>query len=437
MNSTISLDTAAVLAAAKADRREADAAENRLLLRVAEWAELYRVDDPTATSVATFGDTPVSLAGEGAPHVSQFAVIEFGAVVGMSRRSVETLFADVLELAHRLPLTWQRVSENELRSWRARQIASATQALSQQAAAYVDACVARYADRISPTELQRLIDSAIARFMPGYAEQIAAAAEEAQFLQIDFDRPSYSGTCRVSGEMDLPDALDLEQAVQAGAAQQQELGSPLPLQARRAKALGNLARGELALDYNSGLPESAALGGETPPVTSPRQVVVYAHLNADGSAFLENAGGHNVTANQVREWCRTAGSVIVRPVIDLNEEITSSGYRPSERLVEHVTLRDRWCPFPWCECNARYGDKDHIEPFDPDGPPGQTTSTNLGGPCRTHHRLKTFSDWTYTRVGPAAYLWRSPHGYVFLKDRSGTRDMTPRPVEPPGSSRSP
>jgi hypothetical protein len=123
---------------------------------------------------------------------------------------------------------------------------------------------------------------------------------------------------------------------------------------------------------------------------------------------------------------------MVRPVLDLNEPITVAGYRPSERLREQVILRDGWCPFPFCECGARHGDLDHITEYDPDGPPGQTTSTNLAGPCRTHHRLKTFSTWTYTMLDPGTYLWRSPHGYQFLKDRTGTRDVTPPPVPGPG-----
>jgi hypothetical protein len=410
-------------------------AEAGLLEHVLEWARLHQIDDPTDPSggpVATYGDTPVALAGEGAPQVAQFAVLEFGATVGMSRRATEALFAEVLELGHRLPRTWARVQDRSLKAWRARQIAAATVDLSGPAALFVDAQVAPFANRISARELQRLIDSAIARFMPAFAEERAAAAEESQFVRIDADRLSYSGTCQLAGELDLADAQDLEQALRAGAAQQKDLGSPLSLDARRAKALGNLARGEIVLDYNSGLPEQASTDPITPPTVAPRQVVLYAHLGTDGTTFLENAGGHLVTPDQVREWCRTAGTVTVRPVIDLNDEIASLGYRPSDRQREQVILRDRWCPFPFCERDARHGDQDHIEPYDPDGPPWQTTSSNLAPPCRTHHRVKTFTDWTYTRLGPATYLWRSPHGYVFLKDTTGTQDLTPRPVDPPG-----
>jgi hypothetical protein len=75
MTST-TLDTAAVRAAACRDRVEADAAESRLLQRDAEWADRHRVTDPDE-QIATYGDTPVSLAGAGAPHVSHFVLDPF------------------------------------------------------------------------------------------------------------------------------------------------------------------------------------------------------------------------------------------------------------------------------------------------------------------------------------------------------------------------
>jgi hypothetical protein len=34
-------------------------------------------------------------------------------------------------------------------------------------------------------------------------------------------------------------------------------------------------------------------------------------------------------------------------------------------------------------------------------------------------------------VEPGTYLWSSPHGYQFLRDHTGTRDLTPPPVDPP------
>jgi hypothetical protein len=63
-------------------------------------------------------------------------------------------------------------------------------------------------------------------------------------------------------------------------------------------------------------------------------------------------------------------------------------------------------------------------------------SHNIAALCRRHHRLKTHTPWTYTAIDPGTYLWSSPHGYQFLRDRHGTTDVTrdgppPRRAAPP------
>ena len=53
-----------------------------------------------------------------------------------------------------------------MEAWRARRIAEATIGLSQDAASFVDAQVAPFAHRIGIAALERLVEEAIARFMP-------------------------------------------------------------------------------------------------------------------------------------------------------------------------------------------------------------------------------------------------------------------------------
>ncbi|MGK2874489.1 MAG: HNH endonuclease signature motif containing protein, partial [Nocardioides sp.] len=54
-------------------------------------------------------------------------------------------------------------------------------------------------------------------------------------------------------------------------------------------------------------------------------------------------------------------------------------------------------------------DLDHVVPYDPDGPPGQTSTTNLRPLCRTHHRVKTHTGWTPTDTD--TLTWTSPRGF--------------------------
>ena len=56
-----------------------------------------------------------------------------------------------------------------------------------------------------------------------------------------------------------------------------------------------------------------------------------------------------------------------------------------------------------------------------------TCTCNQTPVCRGHHRAKTTGGWTYVTVEPGVYLWRSPLGYEFLKDATGTIDVTPDP----------
>jgi hypothetical protein len=49
---------------------------------------------------------------------------------------------------------------------------------------------------------------------------------------------------------------------------------------------------------------------------------------------------------------------------------------------------------------------------------------NLVPLTRFHHRLKTHGGWQVHEPFPGIYLWRAPHGSIFLVDHTGTRKMT-------------
>ena len=101
---TTSLDTAAdtaagVLAQARADRAAADAAEARLLSHACAWADLHPAE--SIGEAVRFGDTPVPVAGPGAPLVAEFCVAEFAAAVGLPTETGKAYLGEALELRHR------------------------------------------------------------------------------------------------------------------------------------------------------------------------------------------------------------------------------------------------------------------------------------------------------------------------------------------------
>src|SRR4051794_9929525 len=338
MNSTTTTtDAAAVLASARRARADANAAEARVLADAVDWAHLHQVDDLdlAATVLVEHGkDTGIPIAGDGAPLVSQFAVAEFAAALGLTAGAGRNLVGHALELAHRLPKTWARVQDGSLAPWRARRIAEETLCLSMEAATYVDRMVAPFAHRTGIAQTQRLVEDGIARFMPEFAAERRDRASEQRYLSIDHDQVSFAGTSRVHGELDLADALDLEDAVRAGAEQLKAFGNDESLDVRRSLAVGMLARGEQALDLEPGSgvvstdrsQARCSTTEESPSSGERRQVVLYVHLSEDAIRSgdrdapvpVENGAGHLLTVGQVADWCgrSDATKITVKPVID-------------------------------------------------------------------------------------------------------------------------
>src|SRR6266508_3450603 len=111
--------------------------------------------------------------------------------------------------------------------------------------------VAPFAHKTGPEQTQRLVEEAIARFMPGYAAEQRNNAADQRHFTIEHDQVSFAGTSRVHGELDLADALDLEDAIRTGAQQLADLGSEDTLDVRRASAVGILARGQQPLNLTN------------------------------------------------------------------------------------------------------------------------------------------------------------------------------------------
>jgi hypothetical protein len=448
---------AGVLAAARARRRVADTAETELMELAVEWAVMHPVDsihEPATRTLRGFGQTDLALAGPGAPSVAEFCVAEFAAAVGLSTEAGKRFLGEAMELRYRLPCLWTRVVRGDLAGWKARVVARETTRLSAEAAEFVDRNVAPTAHKVRPAELDRLVAEAIGRFMPEEVERLAKESWDKRHVTLFDQLVSFTGTMRLEAELDIADALDFDTAVAAGAEQRAALGSTETLDVRRAQAVGDVARRQLALDLIADDPGDDRSDTEAAPGRSrslrPRRVVLHVHLSeaavhrTNPVARVER-GDSVVTADQVRTWCGNPDAqVIVKPVIDLADCVSVDSDRVPDRVAEQVGLRDRTCVFPWCGRPARRCrpddpgtlgehacDCDHVIARARGGP---TCSCNLAPLCRRHHRLKTHSPWTYLVLDPGRYLWTSPHGYQFLRDRTGTLDVSgdrPRP-EPLG-----
>jgi hypothetical protein len=336
------LSAAALLASIKTSRQVEHAEAARQLDLAARWADLHPPESiHSAATFATAGcEHEEPIAGVGAPLVAEFCIAELGAVLGVSSTGAKKLIGHALELRHRLPRLWALVQSGVVPAWRARSVAEATihttPALTPEAAAYVDGQVSAVAGRVAPAQLDRLVAEAIKRY--DLAESDPAADPEDGHLHVDprhvtiqDEDVHFAGTMRVEAELDIADALDLGHAVSRGAASLKALGSTESLDVRRAKALGDLGRTQTALDLST----STTTHQDAVDLPPAREIVIHAHFHATtegtttvfGPTGRIEEGQRLVLLEQVKAWCGdTRTKVTIRPVIDLNIELTASGY---------------------------------------------------------------------------------------------------------------
>ncbi len=416
-----------LLAFALAERRAADASEANVFMAAAAWADQHSADT-VAPGLAEWDEKALPLAGEGTPEVAEFCIAELAAVLGLTTHAGRALIGDALETRHRLPRVWSRVTSGTLQVWRARQIAHLTYDLPPEGAAFVDRQVAADAHRISFAALQRLLEEARIRYVEGYEPQDGPIRSDGRKVRIGLGAMSSNGTTDIWGELGYADACDLERALARRAdllGEEGTVGEGLDLDVRRALALGQMARDDLARDLRTGEHSPKTGGG----------VELKVHINADdlttddagapvtsGLARVEGTGGNGafMTLDRLHEWLqRSDVRISVRTIIDTTATVRVDQWEIPDRLTRQVTERDGTCRFPWCTNPS--GDIDHITPYDDAGPPGQTNPANLAKTCRTHHRHKTHAGWSYTMLEPGYYLWRSPHGHRFLVTPHGTQ----------------
>ncbi|WP_447643988.1 DUF222 domain-containing protein [Nocardioides zeae] len=457
-------------------------AEAAAFVAVGDWAAAHIADavvgDPITVlgdwhdetyAEALAGDHFLDLGGPGAPVVAEFCISEIAAARGCSFDAARRLVGDAVELRWRLPRVHARIAAGQVDVWRGRRIAQATRTLTFEGAGFVDRHLAYVASKATGPEVDRLVAEAAARFDPETTEAERAEADGGRYLTIELNDLAFTdpltgtlrGTVDVHGTLDLADALDLERTVAHVARQLVDLGCDEDLDVRRSIALGEIARrcdGVSTLEYDQDQPPT--------PTRTRREVVLFVHLDQAAMTGTLNGFGPGidactgttgidlarldtpgmprgaVTAEQVQAWCASPDTTVtVKPVIDLNEHDAVNGHTPPDRIADHVRTRWPRCVFPSCTRNSRTADLDHCEPYEQDGPPGQTSTRNLFPLCRRHHRMKTHRElrtgrrWTYRPTNPAAgeppdaLIWTSPMGLHYLVDRDGTRPW-PEPDEP-------
>jgi hypothetical protein len=349
-------------------------------------------------------EVPDSLGGEGTPAVAAFAPETLAVRLRITPSAAAGLIGDALDLVHRLPLLWRRVQSLRVPGWQARRVAQQTRTLPQTGAHWVDEQLALRGDgTCGPVVVDRLVAQLAAD--PEDHRSREEQAQAAWDVTLSHPDPTlFAGTSHLEVTGDTLVLAELTDLVCEVAHQLWVDGDTSPLGVRKIKALRLIVR--------------AAKSG-TADLSTTEKVRMYVHVDAEdleprpesdevfAVARVEKLGA--ATLARLREWVGHHQVSIV-PVLNMARGDAVDVHDPPAWMRELVILRDRHCVFPGCGRDARSCDLDHIDPYDPAGPPGQTSPENLAALCRRHHRAKTSGLWRYTRTPDGEYVWHGPHG---------------------------
>ena len=416
------------------------------LLRVAyRWAVLHDPERLDPAEAAKPGrERSRRYGGEGTAPVSEFAAAELGARIGRTTYAASRLIADAQDLRHRHPKLWGRVQAGEVRSSYARHVCERTRELSKAEAQHVDAEVAEAADgRIPWTRFEALVEGKVAAAAPELAAEKERRAREARFAKrlrgdkhgmgsfmirtdiASIERIDATVTAladRLTGMLpDDPAGTDGEPS--------EEPGTTMGVDDRRVAAVMLLVGGMDPAAAGLEPLDDAILAAKGP------QVDLVVHISGDAPAETDEHGhavprvarveGHGpVTDDWIRTVLGPRASFTVRPVFDPAGQAPVDAYEIPARHRRAVRLLSPADCFPYSSSLSPHLDVDHTVPYDPHGPPAQSSIGNYGPLSRQHHRIKTHGRWQVQQPYSGIYVWRDPHGAYYLVDHTGTRRAT-------------
>ena len=164
------------------------------------------------------------------------------------------------------------------------------------------------------------------------------------------------------------------------------------------------------------------LGGHADLIPSPKaQVLVTVPVFAlmgltDEPAMLDGYGPipPSLARALVADGADSFHRVLTDPRDGAPLEIGRDSYRIPKAMRQWLRLRDGKCPFPGCSNQSLDNEADHLLAWHQGGTTG---ISNLGQPCRKHHRLKHTTAWT--PAGASADKppgWTSPTGRHYASE---------------------
>jgi hypothetical protein len=450
------LDGTQLVAAITDNHAELLRRECRVLELACAWADLHTQlpgdYSPLVERARFFG-------GPGTPAISEFCVAEWAVLQQLGPMAGQALIADALDLRYRLPRLWRQVQAGQVRAWQARKVAEQTRPLTWEACAEIDAQLSGVIGMLPWGRFQRILTAAVLDADPALAAEREERARRARDV---WAADSEDGLKTVIARAAAGDAVWFMATINRIAEILAADGDLDPVGVRRSKAIGIVAQPARALGLLAAhrhdptetepMPAEDSPSGPTPAGTgaaadhrslrtdapTPAQrragrtrVVLHYHL-ADaavraghGTVRAEHGQPHTLT--QLRDWLADTGCAItIRPIRDPADVAPVDSYEIPQRIRDAVRLRNPAEVFPYGSATTATLDLDHTVPWVPidrGGPPGQTAVGNLGPLTRAHHRVLTHGRWQRRQPDPGHYLYRTPHGHIYLVTNHGTQHL--------------
>ncbi|MBX7446250.1 MULTISPECIES: HNH endonuclease signature motif containing protein [unclassified Arthrobacter] len=392
-----------------------------------------------AKAAVTYSDSAHAVAGPDVPVQAQETAIaaEVGCVLALGPRAAGSFLAASHALATTLPRTLSALHAGDLSWQHALAMVDETASLDAAGAAALEA---HFLDPDVPDPAR----GCPAGQMPAHrfrakartwrerhhAESIEKRhAKSLADRRVEF-RPDQDGMAWLSAHLPAHQALAGWNRLTALARSMQGPDEPRSMPQLRADTFGEAVLG------NSGPAGVAGAEGSGDAGLSSRiraqvlvTVPVFALMGStDEPALLDGYGP--IPASMARDLVANGAGSFYRVLVDPRDgaplEIGRTSYRVTGAMRAWLRLRDGKCPFPGCSNNSLDNDTDHILAW---ANGGTTGISNLGQPCRKHHRLRHTTGWAptpATRNEPPG--WTSPTGRHY---KSEHQDWEP-PWWPPG-----
>ena len=213
----LDLDAAGLLAASTAAERAARLAEVHKLEVLAAWAAIHSTDPtegPEGRIARRVGNVLRHVGGEGTPAVQDFCLGEIALARGAGVSATQHALADVLDLQHRLPLTWAVCVRGECEVWVARRVAKLSRHLALDKVGVVDTAISRM---IGSESIGRVLEVLEAKIIEADVDLHEAACEaERRRRCAKLGRTDTLGLRILFARLDAGDAVAVDAIVTRG-----------------------------------------------------------------------------------------------------------------------------------------------------------------------------------------------------------------------------